>query len=521
MTVQTETKPADTAKNIDSRYFFALGALVFCVYAPSLVNLFEQWWNSPEYGHGLFMPFVVGYMIYRKLPFLAKEPLQSSVFGIFMLLAALSLLLAATLADIESIKHYSFCIALSGLILLYGGFRFLKIALTPLLLLFLVIPLPYLLISSLTAGLQLVSSELGTGLIRFFGIPVFLEGNIIDMGTYKLQVVEACSGLRYLYPLLSISLLVAYFLKTPLWFKAFIVLSTIPVTIFMNSLRIAITGVLVNQYGNEVAEGFLHDFEGWVVFLAAFVCLMAEVWLFKAIFIRKGSLHDLFDFSSTESSEKSVVSQLSLRSCLSAIALTFFIGGSALYLAFNSELRVPERSLFAEFPMRIDGRNVVLDSFGQDVLDILKPDDYFIGSYHNKVDNPVGLYMVYYAQQKDGSALHSPKVCIPGGGWVVEDERIEAFNLNGGDLEVNRVVIRKGELTQLVYYWIDQMGVSYTNEYLARASLIKNAVMQNRSDGSLVRVNIVVSDQDFLAADIQLQNFIRGMSGSIGHFLPQ
>ena len=493
---------------------------ILAVFSVSLVDLVSQWWDSPEYGHGLFMPFISCYIVWRQRDKIAQLGLKSSVWGYLLLLGSLCLLLAATLADIESVKHYSFCAALIGLALLYGGWQLLKICALPILLIILVIPLPYLFISNLTAGLQLISSELGTWLIRLFGIPVFLEGNIIDMGVYKLQVVEACSGLRYLYPLLSISLLVTHFLRTPLWFKAILVLSTVPITIFMNSLRIAITGLLVNNYGNEVAEGFLHDFEGWVVFLAAFVCLMAEVWVFSKLTQKGKSVYGLFNFDAPQSPERPIITNLGSSSYIASLVTVALLGGSSVVFAFSNSVVIPERKLFSEFPMRVDGRNVSLYSFEQDVIDILKPDDYFVGNYLSRQDQPVGLYMVYYSQQKDGSALHSPKVCIPGGGWIVEDSSVISFSVQDSTLAVNRVLIRKGDRKQLVYYWINQMGVNYTNEYIARISLIKSAIADNRSDGALIRVNMVVDGDDLDAADDILQSFVQAATLHLPEYLP-
>src|SRR4029077_4772564 len=120
---------------------------------------------------------------------------------------------------------------------------------------------------------QLISSQLGTFFIRLLQIPVYLEGNVIDLGVYKLQVVEACSGLRYLYPLMSLGFLAAYLFQAPLWQRALIFLSTIPISIAMNSLRIGIVGILVTHWGPQDADGFLHMFEGWIIFIACSVLL--------------------------------------------------------------------------------------------------------------------------------------------------------------------------------------------------------------------------------------------------------
>ena len=149
----------------------------------------------------------------------------------------------------------------------------------PLVYLVFMIPIPPFLQNKLSGLLQLWSSALGVSVIELFGISVYLEGNVIDLGNYQLQVVEACNGLRYLYPLASFGFLLAYMYQAPLWQRAFIFLSSIPITVLMNSFRIGVIGVLVEHYGIAHAEGFLHDFEGWVVFMACVAILLAEMWL--------------------------------------------------------------------------------------------------------------------------------------------------------------------------------------------------------------------------------------------------
>src|SRR5262249_17017045 len=137
----------------------------------------------------------------------------------------------------------------------------------------------YFIDSQLSWRLQLISSELGGLFIRLFGVPVYLTGNIIDLGTYKLQVAEACSGLRYLYPLLGLGFPAAYLFQAPHWQRALVFLSTIPITIVMNSFRIGMVGVLVDRWGMAMADDVLHFFEGWVIFLACAAILAGEIYL--------------------------------------------------------------------------------------------------------------------------------------------------------------------------------------------------------------------------------------------------
>ncbi len=143
------------------------------------------------------------------------------------------------------------------------------------------LPLPNFMYWKLSTSLQFISSRLGVDFIQLLGIPVYLEGNIIDLGVYKLQVAEACSGLNYLFPLMSFGFLFAVLYRGPVWHKVLLFLSTIPITVLMNSFRIGVIGVLVNQYGIEQAEGFLHFFEGWVIFVACLAILYLEAVLLQ------------------------------------------------------------------------------------------------------------------------------------------------------------------------------------------------------------------------------------------------
>ena len=137
--------------------------------------------------------------------------------------------------------------------------------------------MPHFIDSAMSLRLQLISSELGAQFIRLFGVPVYLDGNIIDLGYYKVQIVEACSGLRYIYPLLSLSFLAAYLFKAPLWQRAVIFFSAIPLTVVMNSIRIGLVGLTVSYWGAQAAEGLFHLFEGWIIFLACAAALALEI----------------------------------------------------------------------------------------------------------------------------------------------------------------------------------------------------------------------------------------------------
>src|SRR5262249_38173504 len=140
-------------------------------------------------------------------------------------------------------------------------------------------PMPYFIDNSVSLQLQLVSSQLGAAFIRLFGIPLYLDGNIIDLGYYKVQIVDACSGLRYIYPLLSLSFLAAYFFKAPLWQRVIVFFSVVPLAIMMNGIRIGLVGIAVNNWGSQAGDGILHLLEGWFIFLVCAFALALTIYL--------------------------------------------------------------------------------------------------------------------------------------------------------------------------------------------------------------------------------------------------
>ena len=236
-----------------------------------------------EYSHGFLIPFIAGWLLWTRRDALMASIGQPSWAGPLLILLAAALEIVGKLSTLYLLPQVGFIVALVGITLAFGGTSLLRVTWLPIAFLIFAIPLPYVVDAGLSFQLQLISSQLGVAFIRLFQIPVFLEGNVIDLGQYKLQVVEACSGLRYLYPLMSLGFLAAYLFQAPLWQRALVFFSTIPITIAMNSLRIGIVGILVNHFGPQDADGFLHMFEGWIIFIACAGLLAGEMYVLARV----------------------------------------------------------------------------------------------------------------------------------------------------------------------------------------------------------------------------------------------
>src|SRR5215472_4007727 len=220
-------------------------------------------WHREEYSHGFLIPLVSAYLLWQRRHLLEPATFRGSWAGVAVAAAGIAILLLGTVASITTVDTYAFVIVLLGTALAVMGWQAFRIALVPLALLFLMNPIPNFFYYNLSAELQLISSQIGVALMRLSGVSVFLEGNVIDLGSYQLQVAEACSGLRYLFPLMTLGVIIAYLFRGPTWMRWLLFLSTVPITIVMNSVRIGLIGVLVDRYGVEQAQGFLHLLEGW------------------------------------------------------------------------------------------------------------------------------------------------------------------------------------------------------------------------------------------------------------------
>ena len=482
-------------------------------------------WSREEYSYGYFVPFLVIFFIWQKKNALAETPFEPSWLGLLVAFGGLFLVVFGELATLYVISQYGFLVVLHGVALAALGWRAYRIVAVPLALLFFVVPLPEFLYNNLSQSLQLISSEIGVWFVRLFGISVFLEGNVIHLAEMQLQVVEACSGLRYLFPLMAVGFIVAYIFKAPLWKKAVVFLSTIPITVLMNSLRIGLIGITVEYWGREMADGILHDFEGWVVFMSSLGVLLLEMWLLNLIDRPRRAFADAFHIEWPGPLPEGSRFRAPGVSAPLVAALALLLGGAILSsLLPDREEVVPARVAFAQFPGELGGWQGRVDRLESIFVDALKFDDYLLADYTGPGGARVNLYAAYYGSQRKGASVHSPRTCIPGGGWEIgglSQRTIEGASINGRPLTVNRAVIRKGESAQLVYYWFQQRGRVMTNEYLVKWYLFQDALNRQRTDGALVRLTTdVPPGSDAVEADRRLAELARLVAPEMERFIP-
>jgi exosortase len=250
-----------------------IGLLVAAVYYQVLVKLVIDWWQTPDFSHGFLVPPFAAYLIWEKRKTLRATKVAPSWSGIAVMALGLIVLLLGVYGSELFLSRVSLIILLAGLVLCFGGRQFLKELRFALLVLLLAIPIPAILFSQITFPLQILASKLASGLLPLFGVPVLREGNVIELPLMKLEVAEACSGIRSLMSLFTLAVFYGYFMEKSAWRRVALVLASIPIAIAANAVRILGTGLCVQFWDPDKALGFFHEFSGWVIFLVSLASL--------------------------------------------------------------------------------------------------------------------------------------------------------------------------------------------------------------------------------------------------------
>ena len=335
--------------------------------------------------------------------------------------------------------------------------------------------------------------------------------------------------MRYLFPIMSFSYVFGVLYTGPRWHKIVLFLAAAPVAVLMNSVRIGIIGVLVDSYGIEQAEGFLHAFEGWIIFIA---CIAILFGLAVALQWTRANPQPIADTLELDFSR--VLPQawrfFGIRaSATLAIAALVTLGVGAMTHAMPERDRVvPERAPLALFPSELDGWQAIGRSrLEPEIERVLRADDYLSITFTSAAASaPVSLFVAYYDRQTEGTGIHSPEVCIPGGGWEVSAWERTVLPVEGTDgaqfeLPANRAVIRKGLERQLVLYWFEQRGRQMTNDYMAKAVTVWDALTRGRTDGALVRlITPMAPGESVSAAEARLKDFLGAGLPELPRFIP-
>lgn len=258
-------------------------SLVVLLYGSVLKGMILQWWNDPDYGHGFFVLLFSGFILWHQRERWLTTGSKPSNFGFVVMLGAVGLLVVGSLGAELFTSRFSLLLLLAGMILFLSGWDVLRAVSFPLGFLIMMIPIPVIIYNQITFPLQLLASHFASLLVELVGVPVLRNGNVLVLSNYSLEVVEACSGIRSLMSLVALAIAYGHLAEPRRWVRCVLVVLMVPIAIATNAMRITGAGMLAHRFGPTAAEGFLHGFSGWVIFLAALVLMFFSHWILGRI----------------------------------------------------------------------------------------------------------------------------------------------------------------------------------------------------------------------------------------------
>ncbi|MBC8440369.1 MAG: EpsI family protein [Deltaproteobacteria bacterium] len=483
-------------------------------------SLYNIWMTSDDYSYGILIPFISAYFLWEKRQTLKDVTIQScwSVFPVLMLFVLLSIY--GVLGSSGNISKP----ALPVLIVLFAIFCFgmdlFKRISLPLCFLVFMIPLPAVLDRTIGVYLKTISSHLGGMFLRGLGYSVHVSGNVIDLGVIQLQVVDACSGLRFLFPLMALGIVYGYFFERVVWKRVACFLVTIPIAILTNVLRIGITGILTYNFGSKMAEGFFHDFQGWAIFMVSFVFLFifGRFLRFFPPKIEKTGQKEL------KNSGKIFENKGNISAFVVSVVLLFIVGG----LTFNVSALPPVKIKggIESFPSSFNqwkGQTQVVE---RKIIDASGAEESFSCDYINQKNHAVSLYMGYRSTAflENVNFFHTPTVCLPSSGMktISQSKRVINDVPLFETLPVTEMVMESMGSKLLVYFWFQTKDQATHDKNINRFHLALHAIKKDNTHDLFIRpITSIGEGESIEDARQRMDGFTREMMGTLIAFLKE
>lgn len=271
---RTATRPLSaTALENPVWQLAVLGILTLWLYWPTMTHLVGQWWHDPNFSHGFFVPLFSVFVLWQRREELARIPFRPSWFGLAIIAVAICTLVVGQMGAELFLSRFSLLLILAGLVVLFLGWPMFRATIFPWAFLILMIPIPAIVFNQITFPLQLLASRVAATVLPLFGVPVLREGNVINLPAMALEVAEACSGIRSLMSLVTLAIIYGYLMEKRNWVRCLLAIASVPIAVVANSVRIIGTGLLVQYWDPDKAEGYFHASWGWIIFVISLALL--------------------------------------------------------------------------------------------------------------------------------------------------------------------------------------------------------------------------------------------------------
>jgi exosortase D (VPLPA-CTERM-specific) len=507
-----------------------LGAFVF-LYGTVIAKLARDWWFDENYSHGLLVPFVIGFILWKEWPALKNAAQKGSLsYGGVMCVLAVLLLLTGTLGAELFTTRISLVLMVGGIVVYLYGTKMLQLLAVPFALLLLAIPIPQIVFNRIAFPLQIWASQTAVWGIRLFEVPTVRNGNVIDIlprgstQAISLEVVEACSGIRSMMTLVTLALVLAYFTSrrergeklstADHWRAVLLMIAAVPIAIITNAARVTSTGLLTYYIGKQATDGIVHETSGFLVYAAALALLLAANYLLQRVFRENRISDSTFELRIPNSAFR-------ISRVLPLLTILITGGLTVNWLSLRGEADIARKPL-AELPANLGewrqkGSEIKFEASTEDVLGAT---DYTMREYSTSDGRIANLYVGYYASQRAGATYHSPQNCLPGAGWVMKDPQIVTITTSDGrTFEANRYIVENGIYRELMIYWYQGRGRTESSEYRDKIDTVLDSITRHRSDGAIIRVMTSVGT-DENAAEKAAADVSARLSENLTPFVP-
>ncbi len=509
--------PAKVKTNKQSSTVIFIATILMCFvlsYWPVMQKLGIRWEFEDNSYCYLILPLFI-YLCWEMRGLFRFSEFSWNMWGLFPAFIAVIVMIAGELGSIETLVYAGIWGCMVSILYIIYGAR-IRMLIFPILILAFIVPLPPFLNRLMTFHLKLAASTLSVFFMRLSGIAVLQNGNIIDLGITQLQVVDACSGLRYFLPLVLMALLFGYFYGQRLWQKVLLLALVLPLSVVVNGFRIFTSGMLHIWGYPELAEDFFHDFSGWLVFMMAGAVLFAASLLLRRMGPqKKPSLHK--DPGGVATANK-------LQVALTTMLCLLFVGGGWALQKLPAARNLPTRSVFEFFPMEIGKWSAERNHLTDEIMNALWADDYVSATYHRPgVPNAIQLLIPFYEYQGTRHTAHAPQSCMLGSGWdlVMGEDRSFAV-ANGEHIKMRTTLWKKGDYRLCGAYFFLMRGRVITSPWANKAYLMLDAFTKQRTDGALVRMETAIAPgQSFGDAYAVLEEFTAELWPILSEYVPQ
>jgi len=493
----------------------AMLAAFAVAYPPVFQKLFHHW-NGEDNSYCYLVIPVVCYLLWEERQHFRFQEFSFSRLGPLVAGVGVLLLLMGEFGSVETLLYAGLWGGLASVAFTLYGSRARRLWF-PLLVLFFIVPLPPMINRVLTFKLKLLASKLSAVMLGAAGVSVYLDGNIIDLGSQQLQVVDACSGLRYVISMALMALLIGHFFA-PGWWRRLLLLGLVaPVTVVANGCRIFFTGLLVTHGYGEYAENLSHDAAGLVIFLLAGGLLYGTARVLRRLGPPAAAPVGL-------DAGAGVVLRRRAIGLTVAVSL-LFLGSGWVLQGIPSAANLPARAtLLTGFPMQVgdwQGERHFLDP---KILDSLWADDYVDATFTRPGSrNMIYLLIPFYEYQSTQHTAHAPQSCLLGGGWaILTEQELPVTVAPGRTIRPATMLLAKEESRLLASYFFLQRGRVITSPWANKFYLMWDSFARHRTDGALVRVELLLTPgQTELEARQELGAFMMLLWRELPAYIPE